>query len=172
MSFYIYLLILYVVIAFYMDVRYHKIPNWLTMSGIIVGMIYHLLTGMIGGLLFSLLGIAVSAAVLILFYVFKALAAGDVKFFAGFGAITGMEFSLYSIFYSIIFAGMIGAIIMILFRFNVFKKVIYRIYDWVLTKLQREPAHSRKSFLELKIKQFPFMYAVLPGVLVTFYYFL
>src|SRR5699024_8977725 len=159
MPFYFYLLIIYVAVAFYTDIRYNKIPNWLTIGGVVAGIGYHVITGMIGGLLYSLLGITVSSFVLILLYLFKALAAGDVKFFAGVGAITGMEFSLYAILYSVIFAGIIGAIIMILFKFNALKKFLFHIYKRVCTVLKKKPAHTQDSFLELKIKQFPFMYA-------------
>ncbi|WP_058305880.1 A24 family peptidase [Gracilibacillus massiliensis] len=171
MSLHFYLLIVYVVIAFYMDIRYNKIPNWLTITAVIVGIGYHLVTGMLGGVFFSLLGIVISVFVLILLYFFKALAAGDVKFFAGVGALTGMEFSLYSILYSVIFAGFISLIILLLFKFKVLKKFIFYTYRWILTKLKKEPKHSLDSFLELKIKHYPFMYAVVPGILVTFYYF-
>ncbi|WP_181397439.1 prepilin peptidase [Gracilibacillus dipsosauri] len=171
MSLQFYLLILYILIAFIMDVRFNKIPNWLTVSGVIVGLAYHVITGLIGGLLFSLLGLVVSVLVLLLLYLFKALAAGDVKLFAGVGAIMGMEFSLYGILYSIIFAGLISLIIIIFFKFRVIKKFIFYIYRWVLTIFKKEPKLSMEAFLELKIKQYPFMYAVVPGIVLTMYYF-
>ncbi len=171
MTFEYFLLIIYLVIAFYMDVRYSKLPNWLTISGVVVGLAYHTITGIIGGLLFSLLGLIVSTLVLLLMYFIKALGAGDVKLFAGIGAIMGMEFSLYGILYSIIFAGLISLIIIILFKLGSFKKVIFYLYSWFMKIVKREPKHSLESFLDIKIKQYPFMYAVIPGILLTLYYF-
>ncbi|MGN8645407.1 A24 family peptidase [Gracilibacillus sp. HCP3S3_G5_1] len=166
-----YILFIYLLIAFYTDVRYSKIPNWLTISGVLVGVLYHVATGLVGGLIFTLLGLVVSTFVLILLYLFKALSAGDVKLFAGIGAITGMEFSLYSILYSVIMAGLISLIILIIFKLPPLKILVYHLYYRILTLFKKEPKHDRESFMELKIKQFPFMYAVIPGVLITLSYF-
>ncbi|QGH34097.1 prepilin peptidase [Gracilibacillus salitolerans] len=171
MAIHFYILFVYLLIAFYMDVRYSKIPNWLTISGVVVGLLYHVATGLIGGLLFSLLGIVISLFVLILLYLFKALSAGDVKLFAGIGAISGMEFSLYGILYSVIVAGLIGLILIIIFKVNPLKILVYQIYNKVLIILKKEAKYTRERFLELKVKQFPFMYAVIPGILITLYYF-
>ncbi|SFM22880.1 prepilin peptidase CpaA [Gracilibacillus orientalis] len=166
-----YILFIYLLIGLYTDVRYSKLPNWLTVSGVLVGVLYHVATDLIGGLIFTLLGLAVSIFVLILLYLFKALSAGDVKLFAGIGAIAGMEFSLYSILYSVLVAGLISVIILIVFKLKFLKKLMYPGYYRLLTILKKEPKHTRESFMDLKIKQFPFMYAVIPGVLITLYYF-
>ncbi|MCL7748017.1 A24 family peptidase [Halalkalibacter alkaliphilus] len=170
MELYYYLLALFVIIAFYTDVKNSKIPNWLTMSGVLAGLLYHLIFNGFDGLLFSILGLVVSGGILLLMYVFKALGAGDVKLFAAIGAIAGLHFSLYAIMYSIVFAGFIGVFIL-LFRKDLIKRMAYSCYRFVGSLLRRD-LKSLEEFKKMESVRFPFMYAVLPGVMMTFYYFL
>src|SRR5690625_1364630 len=126
-DFYIYILAVFILIAFYLDVRYYKIPNWLTMSAILIGLIYHGITDGFSGITFSFLGVLAGGGILLLFYMFKGVAAGDVKLFAAIGAITGGQFTLYGLMYSVLLGGLIG-VIMILFG----KELIIRVYYWIV----------------------------------------
>lgn len=167
---YIYILGVFILIAFYLDVRYHRIPNWLTMSGIIIGLIYYGIDGGFSGILFSLLGILAGGGILLIFYLFKGVAAGDVKLFAAIGAISGVRFTLYSLMYSVLLAGLIG-VIMILLRKDLMMRVYYGITRFFKSLLRRD----MKDLEEYKTKEairFPFMYAVLPGIIITTYYFI
>jgi prepilin peptidase CpaA len=129
-----------IIIAFYTDATRTKLPNWLTLSGAVSGLLYHLIFFGWNGLMFSLIGGLVGFAVMLILYLFKAMEAGDVKLFAAIGTITGIEFVLYCMMYAIVFAGMIGVFIL---AFKKYKK------------------HRR----------FPFMYAVLPAVFTTCFYY-
>jgi len=77
------------VIAGWTDWRSRRIPNWLTVPGLAVGLA--LSAGMNGwaGLKNSLLGTALAFALLLPFWLLKSLGAGDVKFAAALGAYTG-----------------------------------------------------------------------------------
>ncbi|MBP1968652.1 prepilin peptidase CpaA [Virgibacillus natechei] len=162
------ILILFLLIACYYDVRQHRLPNWLNVSGVLVGIIYHLVVNQLDGFIQSVLGLLVAGVILLLLYIFKAVGAGDVKLFAAIGAISGVLFSLYAIMYSIIFAGIIGLIILLFtktFLINItlaFLHIKESMKDKTLTPLD--------DFKNNISNRFPFIYAVIPGVITAFYY--
>ena len=84
------------------DVRYRRIPNWLTVSGLLIGLALNtFLSGWPGqgtflhegwpGLRFSLLGFAVGFGFYLVLYRLRAMGAGDVKLMAAVGAMVGWE---------------------------------------------------------------------------------
>lgn len=166
----LYILGIFIVIAFYLDVRYYKIPNWLTMSGIMVGIIYNLIDNGFSGLLFSLFGMLVGGGILLLFYLFKGVAAGDVKLFAAIGAISGVQFTLYGLMYSVLLAGLIS-VIMIIFRRDLIMRVYYG-FIRIIHSLLRRDMKDLEAYKKQEAVRFPFMYAVLPGIIITTYYFI
>lgn len=164
-----YILAIFLIIAFYLDVRYSKIPNWLTMGGVLIGLLYHLIDKGTQGLLFSFLGLAIAGGILLLLYVFKGVGAGDVKLFAAIGALTGTQFALYGLMYSIVLAGFIGVILLLLRR-DFMKRIVYTFYRIIVTIFKRE-SKTLEEFKRKEAVRFPFMYAVLPGMIITAYYF-
>jgi prepilin peptidase CpaA len=96
-----------VAIAAYTDIRYRRIPNWLVLTGIIVGFTWNALSGgMWPGLLRAGEGLGLGFALLIPFYLIRALGAGDVKLLAAIGAIIGPG----NVFWIFILTGIIGGI--------------------------------------------------------------
>ena len=162
------ILFIFLIIASYYDMRYHRLPNWLNMSGILVGLVYHLFVFQLNGFINSVLGLLAAGGILLIMYIFKALGAGDVKLFAAIGAITGILFSLYAIMYTIIFAGIIALIVLLFtktFLVNITLALLHikeSIKDKSLTPLE--------DFKNNISNRFPFMYAVIPGVITAFYY--
>ena len=139
MSLNFYLVIVFTLIAFYHDVRYQKIPNWLTGSGVVIGFLVAILSyGFVNGMIFSGLGLAISTVILLLLYLIKGLGAGDVKLFSAIGAITGIEFSLYSLMYSILFAGAI-AVVLLLYRISFIKNALASLIAFIISKVKKEP---------------------------------
>jgi prepilin peptidase CpaA len=71
------------------DLRWSRIPNWLTVPVMAIAVGTH--TGMngIGGLLFSLTGLGAGLCLFLLFYLTGSLGAGDVKLMAAVGALVG-----------------------------------------------------------------------------------
>lgn len=164
-----YILAVFILIALYKDVRYSKIPNWLTVSGVFSGIGYFFIVDGFPGFFFSALGAVVSTAILLLLYLFKGVGAGDVKLFAAIGAITGMEFSLYSMMYSILFAGLI-AILLLLYRRKFVKRMVYICYTFIVSIFSKDK-EMKTELNQTEIVRFPFMYAVFPGVIATVYLF-
>lgn len=170
MEYHYILLLIFVLIAFYTDARKGIIPNILTFSFMIVGILYHLINNGVSGLIFSLFGLIVGFVVLFILYVIGAVGAGDVKLFCAIGAISGVEFLLYSCMYSIIYAGIIGIIIII-----IKKEVIKRLFstaDYIFNILLIGNFKEKNNFNKNQSLRFPFMYAVMPGVLTSYYYFM
>lgn len=162
-----YLLIILIIVAFIIDIKKQIIPNKLTAIGCLVGLLYHFMNKGVVGLLFSLAGLISGFIALLLLFIFKAIGAGDVKLFAAVGALTGTEFVINSAMYSVIYAGLIG--IIILLARKEFMKRMTRMVDYLFHSIIlldfKFPSLQRKECLT-----FPFMYAVLPGVLTVYAY--
>jgi prepilin peptidase CpaA len=73
------------------DVLYRRIPNWLTLSGVITGLALNTFLYFGPGLRLSLLGLAVSFAAYFLLYSLRAMGGGDVKLMAAIGALVGVR---------------------------------------------------------------------------------
>jgi len=84
------------------DYRTHRIPNWLTVSGAILGLLYSIVAPHGIGPLWSLVGLATGFSLLILPWILGGGGMGDVKMLAALGAWLGplgilMAFGLGSV---------------------------------------------------------------------------
>lgn len=77
------------------DVRAFRVPNAITYPFVLAGLAYHGLTGGLGGLGVSLLGMAVGFAVLLFLHALGAVGSGDVKLMSGVGAWLGASSAVY-----------------------------------------------------------------------------
>lgn len=134
-------------IAFYTDHTRMIIPNWLSACGSIAGLLVHTVAFGLHGLAQSLIGLSIAMFCMLILYSCKGVGAGDVKLFAAYGAIGGWEISLYGLIYSLV-AAAIGGLLLI---------------GWKVIK-----AKSFRGMIGRRL-QFPFMYAVLPGFLLTYW---
>jgi len=64
----------------YTDLRSRRIPNWLTVPGLVVGVAANAMLGGWSGLKTSLLGTGLAFALLLPFWLLRSLGAGDLKF--------------------------------------------------------------------------------------------
>ena len=76
-------------VACYGEVRAHRIPNWLTLGGIVLGLGSAFITGWFPGLWDSLLGLAIAGGVFLPFCLLGVVGGGDMKLLAATGAIVG-----------------------------------------------------------------------------------
>src|ERR1700686_1387531 len=85
-------LIVLLLAAAVFDVAYRRIPNWLTVTGVLLGVALNAIIGPPeAGLLFSLAGLAVGFGVYAALYALRAMGAGDVKLMAAVGALVGWQ---------------------------------------------------------------------------------
>lgn len=161
-----YILFIFLAAALYTDVRQRKLPNWLTLTGMTVGLLYHLVFNGVDGMFFSVLGLLAGGGIFLVLYIFKALGAGDVKLFAAIGSIVGVQYVLYLMMYSVVFAGII-AIFILLFTRTFLHKVTGAFISLV-GSITSKDLTELKNFKAEKGTQFPFMYAVIPAVIMSY----
>ena len=103
-------LVCIVVIAGIWDLRYRRIPNWLTLSAIALGFILNTLLFSWHGFLLALLGFGCSLLVYLPLYLLRAMGAGDVKLMAAVGAIAGPVNWLYIFLFTALLGGVISLV--------------------------------------------------------------
>ena len=156
-----------IVVAFY-DIRKNIIPNWLNVVGVLVGIVYNVIIDQLNGFLFSMFGLIVGLGIMFVLYVFKAIGAGDVKLFAAIGAISGTLFTLYSIMYTVIMAGFIAIIILLFTKTFLVNMTLAGLH--IIESIQKRSLTPLDDFKTNISNRFPFIYAVIPGVAITYYY--
>lgn len=92
------------------DVRSYRIPNWLTVGGMLLGLAWNtaLATPHHAGLLWALGGLGLGFAMLLPFYVLRVMGAGDVKLMAMVGAFLGTPGILYAVLFTFIAGGVVS----------------------------------------------------------------
>jgi prepilin peptidase CpaA len=90
------------------DVQHQRIPNWLTYPGIVLGL--GLRTAFLGwrGLMSGLTGFLLAGGIMFLFYMVRAMGAGDVKLMAGIGALVGPSQAVGVLLATAIFGGLLA----------------------------------------------------------------
>jgi len=95
------------------DLRWRRIPNWLTVPALLIGIIANtVLSGWLG-LKTSLLGAALGLALLLPFVLLRSLGAGDWKFAGALGAFTGPGLLVDLLLASILVAGIMAVVLVI-----------------------------------------------------------
>jgi len=150
------------------DLRFMRIPNWITVSTLVTGMVLQAVLQGWQGIIFALCGAGLGFILLLIMYSMGAVGAGDVKLFAGIGAWTGMLFTAQVIMYSIFFGALLGWIIVLWRRET---KMRLRITVHRLTGFLILRNLSVLKGRESELLRFPFMLAVIPGSVCAYLYF-
>ena len=132
------------------DVRYRRIPNWLSLAGVLVGLALNafLDQGRAGMFVSSLKGLAVAFGSYFVLYALRAMGAGDVKLMAAVGAIVGWQNWLVIFIITAILGG-IMAMILVVARGRV-KRTFWNV-AFILTELKGgRPAYMRREELDVK----------------------
>lgn len=88
------------------DLRNRTVPNWLTCSGVLCGLLWYGATEGLRGAGFSLAGAAVGFVSLLVFFLWGGMGGGDVKLAAAFGALVGPVL----IFQALIWIALLGGV--------------------------------------------------------------
>jgi prepilin peptidase CpaA len=93
------------------DVQQHRIPNWLTYPGIVLGVVLR-------GVLFGWEGLSgagegclLAGGIMFLFYAVRAMGAGDVKLMAAIGSLVGPEQAIVVLLATAICGGVMAIVI-------------------------------------------------------------
>ncbi len=117
-------------IAICLDMRWNRIPNWLTVPACLTGILYHVWSnGLAEGLLFSLQGLVTGFAILLIPFLLGGMGGGDVKLLAALGSWIGTS-GVFNLFLYGALAGGIIALIIVAKRsgFKGIKNVVLGIF--------------------------------------------
>ena len=145
------LLLIVALAAAVYDVRYRRIPNWISVGGIALGVLSNSLAHGLPGLLFALEGFGLGFGLYFVLYLIHAMGAGDVKLMGAIGALVGWK-NWIAIFVIAAIVGGIMAIIIIVARSRV-KKTFWNI-GYLLNEMRRgRAAYVTREELDVKSPQ-------------------
>jgi prepilin peptidase CpaA len=99
--------------AGYTDWRSRRIPNWLTVPGLVVGIGLNSLSEGWAGCRASLLGAGLGLALLLPFVLIKSLGAGDWKLAGALGAFLGPQRLIDVLLVAVLVAGLMAAVLIV-----------------------------------------------------------
>ena len=105
--------LLLAVLAAWTDLHRRRIPNWLTVPGLIVGLAGNAVLGGWSGLKTSLLGAVLGLALLLPFVLLRSLGAGDWKLAGALGAFAGPRLLVDLLLGSVFVAGIMAVALVI-----------------------------------------------------------
>ena len=145
------LLLIVVLAAAVYDVRFRRIPNWISVGGIALGVLSNSLRHGIPGLLFAIGGFGLGFGLYFVLYLIHAMGAGDVKLMGAIGALVGWK-NWIAIFVIAAIVGGIMAMIVILARSRV-KKTFWNI-GYLLNEMRRgRAAYATREELDVQNPQ-------------------
>jgi prepilin peptidase CpaA len=135
------------------DVRYRRIPNWLTVAGVLAGFAMNIFLAWPSpqrwsGCTFALKGMGLGFGLYFLLYALRAMGAGDVKLMAAVGAMTGWE-DWFGIF---LLTAIVGGVMALLL--SIVKRRLGKTFwnmGFILSELkQGRPAYVQREELDVK----------------------
>jgi prepilin peptidase CpaA len=100
-------------LAAWLDYRTRRIPNWLTVQGVVAGVTLHSVLAGWHGALLALAGTGVALGLLLPPVLMRLLGAGDWKLMGAVGAFLGPILVLFVLFVSIFASGLMAAVQMV-----------------------------------------------------------
>ncbi|MDP3814407.1 prepilin peptidase [Pseudomonas sp.] len=140
------------------DLRHHRIPNFLILLGLALGLVSQAYTGGINGLGSGALGILIGFAVFLPLYLLGGMAAGDVKLMAMVGAFLTPYDALWAALYSLIAGSLCGFLIVLVH--GQIRQTLERYWLILRARVYLVPAAD-----EVAGKPFPYAIAILLGTL-------
>lgn len=155
------ILLILLAIAFYFDLKYRIIPNWLTFGGIAVGIVGHFILPGWEPLKLSLIGAGFGFVVLLPFFWVGGMGGGDVKLMAAIGALQTWPDVFFSLCYGGLIGGIMALVILIvkgrfLMSFKLIGRTIFTLFH---------PSYKFIAIKEEETIQFPYGVALVAGTL-------
>ncbi|MFV0421267.1 A24 family peptidase [Oleidesulfovibrio sp.] len=165
----VYLLITILLIAVVTDLRSMRIPNWLTFPAIAAGLAYHGITQGLDGLLFSLAGLGLGFAMMLLPFILKVMGAGDVKLMTAVGAFLGLK-GVFSAFIWTSLAGGVYALVVLLFHIPQLKAIGSSIKTSFTTMMVSGEMSYHAATEGQKLPRLCYGLAIAAGTIVSMYF--
>lgn len=106
------LVIVYVTMVAIIDLRTHRIPNLLSGTAALLGLVAQVSLNGAPGLLSALAGAAIGLGMFLPFYLLRAVGAGDVKAMATVGVLLGAQATPLAVAFTLIAGSMVGVILL------------------------------------------------------------
>lgn len=103
-----------VIVAAVTDLRSRKVPNWLTISGLALGIALNLFLYASTGLWLSLKGAGLALLIYLPLYMLRGVGGGDVKMMAAIGAIAGPLSWMEILLLTALFGGLFALVILVI----------------------------------------------------------
>jgi prepilin peptidase CpaA len=151
--------------ACYTELKESRIPNWITIPGLLVGLLAGYLPG---GLPFgsAIMGFLAAFFFLFIFYMFGGMGGGDVKLMAAVGALQGYPVVMTTLVYTAFIGGAMAIWVLICNR-NFWHGIVQS--TAMLFRL-RKPAEEQTEEAEAKMGTVPYGIAIIAGALLTTYF--
>jgi len=110
------LLLVAVIAAAITDMRWRRIPNWLTVSAVVLGLVLNTLNAYpspMEGLWLAAKGFALAFSLNLIMYVLRLTGAGDVKLMAAIGALVGCSDFVGIFLLNAIIGGVLGLVLVL-----------------------------------------------------------
>lgn len=129
------LLLVLILASGFCDLKERKIPNKITFTGIVIGILFNLVTGGWAGLFQAILGLFAGLAIFFVPFAMGGMGAGDVKLMGAIGALMGWQFSVMTAVYSALIGGVmvLGYLIFKGTLRETLKKMIFSLITVLLT---------------------------------------
>jgi prepilin peptidase CpaA len=106
------------ILVVYWDGRWRRIPNFVTLPLLVIGLGSGLLMNGISGAWHSLTGLFLGAGLMLPFFLLRAMGAGDVKLMAAVGAVLGLRWIATVFFLTSLCGGLLAAFLIIRHRLS------------------------------------------------------
>lgn len=162
------IVILGLIIATVIDIKQRRIPNWLTVSMTVVGLIN---SGVVKGWLGlgeHLLAMLFGLLLFFIFYLMGIFGAGDAKMMAALGAVMGIPLIFYNSISIILVGGLVSFIQLV--RKDGLKKVMYLIYFFMKSLFTGKLKEFNHLVQNTSNNTFPFSIAIIVGSVMTLWY--
>ncbi|HEX4037288.1 MAG TPA: A24 family peptidase [Acidobacteriaceae bacterium] len=150
------------------DVRSRRIPNFITLPGILFGLLLHLLLGGWKQMAFAALAGLICGGLFLIFWLAGGMGAGDVKLMAAVAAIAGMPLVTYLLILTAL-AGGVMALGMALWRGRL-KETIQNVGALALHhRLEGLSPHPELNLGNARTLRLPYALAVVAGMATTLF---
>jgi prepilin peptidase CpaA len=153
-------------VACVFDVRTRRIPNVLTLSAAVAGLLYHLATSGVGGLQTAAAGWILGLLLLLPYFALGGMGGGDVKLVAALGAWLGPWETFWLAMYAGICGGVLGLIVALAHGYlrRAIANVKHMIGYWAVVGLEPVPGLTLESSSSPRLA---FAIPILAGTMVT-----
>jgi len=158
-----------VLVAAFIDILSHRIPNWLTFPAAAIGLSVNFHLEGIHGLVSSLLGLAAGFLLLFVVYLLGGMGAGDVKLLCAVGALLGPKL-VFCTFIWMALAGGTLAIALIIYK-RAFSQTFRNLRTLLLGWILRTPGEEANlTIRNQSLIKLPYGVAIAVGAILAVYF--